>query len=372
MVVKALGKLKPFCSIGNLEKANVLKALKRPLSGYVGGNPWGGYWCTKLERKWEAEFEVAHAIACNSATSGLLAACMAADIGFDDEVWVTDYSMSATAACAEILGAKLSFIDIDAHTYTLDPTWLVPVDNPPKALIVTNLFGAPAKLSYIRAWCDHHDVVMIEDNAQAPFASEKGRWAGTVGHMGVFSLNIHKHIQCGEGGVVVCHDGDLAMSLRDVINHGELRKDGKIGLNMRMTEITAAIACAQLERARWIVDWKRDVALALRRPLERHGALRVPAEDPTRIHVYYLWTLQAVDQNTLDKAMVVFKKYRFPIRRGYAPPLHTIFPHSGNECKMTTAVENHIMVYENCAHDPTEVQVRQMCDILRRVGDATS
>jgi dTDP-4-amino-4,6-dideoxygalactose transaminase len=214
--------LPPFSTINWRESDLLRKALNAPLSGYLGGKPSTGYYINRLQDEWCKAFGVKHAIACNSATSGLLAACMAVGIGPGSVVWTTAYSMSATAACAKVLGATIVFIDIETTRFSLDIT-SVPTGPLPKCIIVTNLFGHPAYLTSIRSWCDCNNVCMIEDNAQGPFASEDGRYAGTIGHVGVFSMNIHKHLQCGEGGMIVTDNDDLALRLEDAINHGELR-----------------------------------------------------------------------------------------------------------------------------------------------------
>lgn len=221
-----LGKLEPFSTIGDKEVAYVIRAMTAtgPLSGYIGGSPSEGYWVKRLAAEWRMTFGISHAIPCNSATSGLLAACMAVGVGPGDTIWTTPYSMSATAACAKVLGAKVRFIDIELSRFGIDPAGLNGRGEAPKAIIITNLFGHPAYLKEIRAWCDRYSVYLIEDNAQAPMATERAVFTGTIGHIGVWSLNVHKFIQCGEGGIVGTNDPALAQRLEDAINHGELRE----------------------------------------------------------------------------------------------------------------------------------------------------
>src|SRR5258705_13001728 len=202
-----------------------------PLSGYLGSKSFGGTWCTVLEAAWRERFGVKHAIAVNSATSGLLAACMAVGIEHNDEVIVSPYTMSATAAAPKILGAKIVFADIEDETFCIDPVEVSNAITPmTKAVIATNLFGHPAHLHELREICDNRGVWLIEDNAQAIFAKQDGVYTGTIGHIGVFSLNVHKHLQVGEGGVCVTNNSDLAKKLREAMNHGEMR-GGILGLN---------------------------------------------------------------------------------------------------------------------------------------------
>src|SRR5512143_4053177 len=129
--------------------------------------------------------------------------------------------MSATAACAKVLGADIVFIDIETIRFSMNMNMFAGKATP-KCIIVTNLFGHPAYLTSMRSWCDSNKVWMIEDNAQSPFAMEGNRYAGTIGHIGVFSLNVHKHIQCGEGGTIVTDNDEIGIRLAEGINHGEL------------------------------------------------------------------------------------------------------------------------------------------------------
>src|SRR3974390_2980594 len=113
-----------------------------PLSGYIAENPEGGQWCQTLEANWQRKFGVNYAIAMNSATSGLLASCMAIGIKSDDEVIIFPWTMRATAAGPAVLGAKIVFADINPSTFTIDPSCIAAKITPrAKAVIVTNLFG---------------------------------------------------------------------------------------------------------------------------------------------------------------------------------------------------------------------------------------
>lgn len=365
MDVPTLGKLKPFTTIGAAEKRNVLDALKRPLSGYLGGVTRGGYWVERLAEEWCEAFDCKYAIPCNSATSGLLAACMAAGIGPGDEVWVPTYTMSATATCAMVLGANVVFRDIEPRFFCLN---LSQLNNRPKAIIVTNLFGHPAELRRLRKWCDRHKVFMIEDNAQAIGAGEDGIASGTVGHVGVFSLNVHKHINCGEGGIVVCQDQGLADDIHCRINHGELSVNPRLGLNLRLSEPSAAIACAQLEKLNRIIVERRKLAQML--STYAISKWLVPPETRRGCgHVYYIWAAKTTDAKRRKKYVRFLNDHNFPIRAGYSPPLHRIFKRGGSFPVADTLEDEGLITFEVCAYDPTPFQMKQMREIMLRAGD---
>lgn len=361
----------PFSTIETNERRYVRDTLRgRPLSGYIGGDPKGGYWVERLSAEWCEAFGVKYAVPCNSATSGLLAACMAVGIEPGDVVWTTPYSMSATAACAKVLGAEVRFIDIEDRRFGIDVSTLARLGvktKPPKAIIVTNLFGHPAELTTLKEWCDTHHVWMIEDNAQAPFAMENGRYTGTVGHIGVFSLNVHKHIQCGEGGVIVTSDRDLASNLQGAINHGELSKYPLTGLNLRMTEPIAAIACAQLAKSQWVIEGRRQIALQLNEIVEDIPWIVAHEADEGCKHVYYLWTA------LIKKPVHAYFTHKLigrgiPMRMGYAPLLNRLFK-SEDKCPVAADIDNHIVVFEVCAWDVKERHLRQMSDIIHHVAE---
>ncbi len=355
-----------FTTIGMDERIAVSKSLIKPLSGYLGGIHTGGYWVERLQEEWKAAFQVSHAIACNSATSGLLAACMATGVGPGDEVWVTAYSMSATAACAKVLGAKVKFIDIEPYTLGLNPFEMIGRGALlPKALIVTNLHGNPARLAEIRSICDRHGITMIEVNAQSPFAMEGNRYAGTIGHIGVFSLNVHKHIQCGEGGVVVTDSPEFAKRLRDSVNHGELAVAGHTGLNLRMTEPIAAIACTQLAKAKEIIAGRVELANKLTEMIWGIDFLSAPSERRDCKHVYYMWCPLMKKNHVAkrDRFVELLQSKGFPIRAGYVQPLHRLFK-SGDECPIADLIESQIISFEVCAYAPTDKHLKTMQDII--------
>lgn len=367
-----LGQLKPFNTIGMREQSFVEAALRMPLSGYIGGNPKGGRWVEQLTEEWKSAFGVKFAIPCNSATSGLLAACMAVGVRPGDTVWTTPYSMSATAACAKVLGANVKFIDIEAQRFGIDPFYLQSYWEPkPKAIIVTNLFGHPAKLKEIMEWCSKNEVYLIEDNAQAPFATEHGRYTGTIGHIGVFSLNVHKHIQCGEGGIIVTDNDIFGHRLHGCINHGELDPVWPyLGLNLRMTEPIAAIACAQLGRATKIISERREIGLQLCDMVKEIPWLKAHTEQEWCKHVYYLWTALADTQRQAEALVEYLNRHGFPIRHRYAPLLHKLFGsmHGHDKCPVVEDVDSRIVVYEVCAYDLTREQMGTMREIIKRVA----
>jgi dTDP-4-amino-4,6-dideoxygalactose transaminase len=276
------------------------------LSAFVAHEgPWfnGGPMVKRLEEEFAAAFGARHAVSVNSATSGLHAAVAAALVGPGDEVIVSPYSMSASATAVVMCGGTPVFADIHPDTFCIDPTDVERKITPrTRAILAVNLFGGPAELEALQAIAARHRLILIEDNAQAPGAKAAGRFTGTVGAMGVFSLNCHKTIQCGEGGVVLTDDAQLADRLRLVRNHGEVvlsqraevpdELAGLIGYNYRLTELGAAVALAQLRRLEELTAPRIQLANLLTERLCRLDGITPAFVAPGNRHVYYVYPIK--------------------------------------------------------------------------------
>jgi len=200
---------------------------------------------------------VKHSVSVNSATSGLYAAIGALGIGYGDEVIVSPYTMSACAIAPLIYGAIPVFADVELESGSLDPKSIAERVTPrTKAILVVHQFGMPADMDAIMAIAKEHGLKVIEDCAQAHGAKYKDRYVGAIGDIGVFSLNVNKTIQTGEGGVCITNDRDLAYRLQLIRNHGEAVVGAAeyknivniAGFNYRLTELQAAIAREQLKK----------------------------------------------------------------------------------------------------------------------------
>lgn len=373
--------LKQFSTIGKKEVEYAGVAMEYALSGFLGGELRGGQMVQKLEEMWCHAFGCTHAIAVNSATSGLLAACHAIGVT-NEEVIVSPYTMSATAAAPAFLGADLTFIDVDEN-YCLDPRLVADEFRPskpkygiptPKAIIATNLFGHPAQLQLLAQLAHANGAFLIEDNAQAPFAMENNVYAGTIGDIGVFSLNVHKHIQSGEGGIVVTDNDDFAHAIRMFINHGEMAGSVSVGLNLRMTEVTAAIACAQLSRAREIIQSRIDLAEHLIAGLKNNPLVKINPPRPECAHVYYVLPMEVNPNVPREWVVHRLAEEGVPLEAGYVAPLYwlpafkELAPLCG--CPITEKLHKESLVYfEICGYDPTPEQVQQIIQAFEKVHD---
>lgn len=295
----------PAYSVIGEEERQAADAVMRTgvLSAYLGAwheDFYGGHQVRAFEEEWAASFDAKHAVSVNSATSGLYAAVGAAGVGPGDEVVVSPYTMVASATAALIFNAVPVFADIDPVTYCLSPDGIRARITPrTRAIIVVHIFGQAADMDAIMAIAREHNLIVIEDCAQAPFARYKGRPVGTLGHMGVFSLNYHKHIHTGEGGVVVTNDDDLCDRLQLIRNHAEAVVGRKgtdnlvnmIGFNFRLGELEAAIGRCQLDKGAALVRSRRDNVAFLESRLAGLPHLTMPGVLAGNEHVYYVHAL---------------------------------------------------------------------------------
>lgn len=359
----------PHDSVGIAEMQLVEMLIRsgRPLSGYLAGRKRGGYYVQMLEEEWCDTFNVKHAIACNSATSGLLAAAFAASLKQGDKFAVSALTMSATAAAPMFTGATPVFCDVSVDDFALNAT---PTGTEIKAVFMTSLFGHPGPLDAFRKHADRDGTILIEDASQSPLAMENGRYVGTVGHIGVFSLNVHKPLQCGEGGVVTTDDDELAMRLRNFINHGENAGD-QIGLNLRMPELCAAVAVVQLRRAHSIIRKRVEQAEAILDAIGPIPGLRPPIVGDDCVHVYYTIPF-LIDHSWRWNFCSALEKEGVPIVHGYVPPLYRLpaFKTFAQSCPIAEDLHDRSLFYiENCAWDFNAVQIRQIGDTFKRVAE---
>ena len=270
----------------------------------------------------------------NSATSGIYAALGAARVGPGDEVIVSPYTMSASATAPLVWGALPIFADIDDETFCLSPESVRScITARTRAIIAVDLFGHPAPMDELMALAREHDLVLIEDAAQAPGATLGARYAGTLGHIGIFSLNYHKVIHCGEGGVVVTDDSDLAGRVELIRNHAEAVVGDKgvsdlvnmVGFNFRMTEIEAAIASEQLKKLDGLLSPRRAGADYLTAHLSNTPGLTPPVVRDGVAHSYYVYALR-YDETAFGVPRAAFaaavRAEGLPVTEGYVRPLY--------------------------------------------------
>lgn len=324
--------------IGSEERKRIGQVLKSGiLSGFIaraGDCFLGGKQVKELEGLIRKYFGVKFVVSVNSATAGLHVALGACGIGPGDEAIVPPYTMSASATAIIMQNAVPVFADIDEDTFCISPDSIEKKITPrTKAIVVVHLFGYPADMSRIMKIAKKHDLFVIEDSAQAPGAVYKGRLTGTIGDIGVFSLNQHKTITSGEGGFAVTNNKKLALRMQLMRNHGEVIVDSMgvkdidniVGFNYRMTELEAAVAVGQFRRLDSLNEHRIKLAEYLTRELSKFEWLKPPKTEKSNKHVYFSYAAR-FDSAKIGVSRDLFVKALnaegIPFGTGYVRPIY--------------------------------------------------
>lgn len=235
-----------------------------------------------LEQEYKEFLRTDYALAVNSGTSALICALIAAGVGPGDEVIIPAYTWVATAGATAIVGAIPILAEID-HSLTLDPDNLSKrITSRTKAIIVVHMRGISADMDRIMTIAEQHDLMVIEDAAQANGGTYNGRKLGSIGHLGCFSLQQSKVITTGEGGMVVTNSEALwqrAVLYHDGAGYQFRFIDKKIpsfpGQNYRLTELQAALSLGQLEKMPAILDRTRRTKKILVEHLQKQTKIEL-------------------------------------------------------------------------------------------------
>jgi dTDP-4-amino-4,6-dideoxygalactose transaminase len=329
----------------------------------------------ELEKAVAAYSNSSHAIGVSSGSDALLACLMAEDIGAGDEVITTPYSFFATAGAISRLGATPVFVDIDPATYNLDVSQVSSkVTTKTRAIIPVHLYGQMADMDAVMAIARKHDLVVIEDAAQAIGSEYKGRRAGSIGHYGCFSFFPSKNLGgAGDGGMIVTNDARRGEKVRCLRGHGAKPKyyHKLVGGNFRLDALQAAVVSAKLPH---LDDW----TAARQHNAKKYDQLLAGASLPiglpavvTNRHIFNQYVIRIANRDELQgylKGSGVGTEIYYPV------PLHLqecfaylgnkagAFPESERAAKETLALPIH--------PELTDAQVRfvveSICEFLTR------
>jgi dTDP-4-amino-4,6-dideoxygalactose transaminase len=308
----------PYRTFDENEERAVVETIREGIiSDYIGAPGayfMGGKRVRQLEEMWQAHTGAKHAIVMNSATSVIIAAMAAFGLGPGDEVIVTPYSHVISATAPLFYDAIPIFADSEPDCLCMSVDSIrEKITDRTKAIIVVDLFGQSADMDEIMALARQHGLMVLSDSAHITKATYKNRMAGTLAHIGSYSFNGHKTIQCGEGGMAVTDDDDLAMRLRLVRNHAENCVAGyeienivnMVGFNFRMTELEAAVCIEQTKKIDRLVDARRMLCAHLDKRLKDVPGLTTPIVRDGCTHDYLLYPV------LFDEAVVGISRNEF-------------------------------------------------------------
>ena len=232
-------------------------------------NGWGERcyeYIGRFERAFATHLGVAHAIATSSCTGALHMGLSALGVGRDDEVILGDINWIASAAPITYLGAKPTFVDVLPHSWCLDPERVAAAITPrTKAIIAVHLYGNLCDMDRLLAIGRRHGIPIVEDAAEAIGSEWRGRRAGSMGAFGTFSFHGTKTVTTGEGGMFVTQDPQLHERVLTLSNHGRSAAQARqfwpdvAGFKYKMSNLQAAVGCAQMERIDELIQAKRRI-----------------------------------------------------------------------------------------------------------------
>jgi dTDP-4-amino-4,6-dideoxygalactose transaminase len=310
--------------IGEEEKLEVMKVLEE--NALTSASNDGGKRVQILESLLERFLNIDNVIVLNSGTAAIYAALLCLGIGPGDEVLLPSFTFVATANSVIATGAKPVFVDINTKDYTMDIKDLKEkITKRSKAIIPVHLYGHPADMEEILEVAATQSLEIIEDACQSLGSTYDNLQTGTIGKIGCFSFYASKVLTAGEGGAVSTKDAELASILKMVRNHGMVEGNDtrRLGLNLRLPELCAAIASVQMNRLPALLGGRRKNSKILTELLSSiHGKLNIPFESERKKFNWYLYTVAFQSESTRDKIQNALIHEGIGATIYYAPPVH--------------------------------------------------
>ncbi|MEW5788390.1 MAG: DegT/DnrJ/EryC1/StrS aminotransferase family protein [Pseudomonadota bacterium] len=282
-------------------------------------NGWGERcheYINRFEESFKQHLGVHYAIATSSCSGALHMGLAALGVGPGDEVILAETNWIASAAPITYLGAKPVFVDILPDTWCINPELAEAAITPrTRAIVAVHLYGNLCEMDQLLAIGDKHGIPVIEDAAEAIGSIYHDKRAGSMGRFGTFSFHGTKTLTTGEGGMFVTNDPDLYEHVLTLSNHGRARGQTKqfwpdmLGFKYKMSNIQAAIGCAQIERIDELIHAKRNIFLGYREGL-KDLPLRMNPEKIDTVNGYWMPTI-VVDEGVpfdRDHLLALFRK----------------------------------------------------------------
>jgi perosamine synthetase len=334
--------------------------------------------------RFEEEFAVASdcrfALGTTSGTTALHLALAALGLGQGDEVIVPSMTYIATANAVRYCGAEPIFVDIDPATWCLDPSQIEAAITPKtKGIIPVHLLGHPADMDPIMKLAVTHGLWVVEDAAEATFASYKGRMCGSLGTVGTFSFFGNKILTSGEGGAVTCNDE--ALRHRMALLRGQGMDPQKryhfpiVGYNYRLTNVAAAILCAQMERRDGIIARRQAIVRMYAEELADVPGIAIRQDAPWAESAPWMFSClidpttfgcrrddlaAALKEREIDSRPMFIPIHRLPPYRQSAKKRHAVLPVTDRLGALGIMLPTYPQL--------TDADVLRICSSIRDIG----
>ena len=286
----------------------------------------GGKRVREFESHMKSYLKIRHVISVNSGTAALHAALLAVGIKQGDEVLIPSFTFVATANAVVAAGASPTFVDIKKDDYTMDVSDLkAKITKKSKVVIPVHLYGHPSDLDEIGELAEKHSLDIIEDACQSLGSTYKKKQTGTFGTLGCFSMYASKVLTAGEGGAVATDNDELADRLKMIRNHGMVEgyDTRMLGLNLRLPELSAAVAKVQMQKLDKMLEIRRRNAELLSKLLltsSKKYELKIPEETTDKKFNWYLYTLAFQEGRDRIKNQLIQDNVGATVY--YSPPVH--------------------------------------------------
>lgn len=355
--------------IGEEEIENVVEVLK---SGMIAQGPK----VQEFEEKFAEWVGAKYGVAVNSGTAALHVALLSCGVGEADEVITTPFTFIASGNSILYTGAKPVFADIDLKTYTLDPESIESlITENTKAILPVQLYGQSANMERINEIAEKHGLIVIEDAAQAHGATCKGNNVGSMGDMSCFSFYPTKNMTTSEGGIITTDDEDLAENAKMFRAHGASVRyhHDAIGYNFRMTDISAAIGLAQLNKIDDFNKARIENAAYLNEGLKDVNGVITPYCAYDSKHVYHQYTIRVEKGNRDDWVEIINENgvgtgihYPIPL---YNQPIYKAMGINGDCPNAELAADNVISlpVHPSLTKDDLDLVINAVKDASEKI-----
>jgi len=356
----------------NIETKEIAYVNKAVKSGWVSSI---GEFIEKFEANFAKFCNRKYGVSTGNGTHALHLALEALGIGKGDEVIVPDFSFIAPANAVHYVGAKPVFVDAEKDTWNMDPKEIKKrVNLKTKAIIVVHLYGNMCDMDEIMEIARKNKLFVIEDAAEAHGSKYKDNMAGSFGDISCFSFYGNKIITTGEGGMCLTNDPKINKKMRLLRDHGMTHNNKYwheiVGFNYRMTNLQAALGCAQLERIGDFLKTKKRNAVLYEKFLKDVPWIEFQTTKPWRENNYWMFTILIKENSKYSRAeiMNILKKKRVETRNVFYSA--SIMPVHSKYFNKKDKFQNSVYISKRGINLPsstklTEKEIKYICNIIK-------